>query len=98
MTDTETFTYNPVDGTDTCKVSFNFELKKEEGKIIIKHLTVDGEKGCIGHNKTIELLVMGRTIQDLPIEELKDAGCKRASSCSQELAKALELLLKSSNK
>ncbi len=98
MTETETYTYNPADGTDTCKVSFNFELKEEEGKIIIKQLIVDGEKGCIGHNKTIELLVKDRAIQDLPIEELKEAGCKRASSCSQELAKALELILESNSK
>ncbi len=98
MTETEMSTYNPVDGTDTCKVSFNFELKEEEGKIIIKQLTIDGEKGCIGHNKSISLLVRDRVVQDLPIEELKEAGCKRASSCSQELAKALELLLKSRTK
>lgn len=95
MTETEMYTYNPTDGSDTCKVSFNFELKEEEGKIIIKQLTIDGEKGCIGHNKSISLLVRDRVVQELPIEELKEAGCKRASSCSQELAKALELLLKS---
>ncbi len=95
MTETEMYTYKPADGTDTCKVSFNFELKEEEGKIIIKRLTIDGEKGCIGHNKSLSLLIRDRVVQDLPIEELKEAGCKKASSCSQELAKALELLLKS---
>jgi len=90
MAETELYVYNPTDGTDTCKVSFNFELKEEEGKIIIKQLTVDGEKGCIGHNKSMSILIRNKKISEIPIEELKEAGCRRAVSCNQILAKALQ--------
>ncbi|MBK5112279.1 MAG: TSCPD domain-containing protein [Candidatus Heimdallarchaeota archaeon] len=92
------YTYFPEEGTDTCKVSFDFEFVEEEDKIIIKQLTIDGEKGCIGHNKSISLLIRNRAIQDLPLEELTEAGCKKASSCSQQLSKALELLVEQRKK
>ncbi|NHJ46574.1 MAG: TSCPD domain-containing protein [Asgard group archaeon] len=94
MTKTETYTYIPRKDIDTCKVSFDFEYIEEDGKIIIKELTVDGERGCIGHNKTMSLLVKDRVVQELPLDELSEAGCRRESSCSQELVKALETMLK----
>jgi hypothetical protein len=43
---------------------------------------------------TMSLLVRDKVVQDLPLDELSKAGCKRESSCSQELVKALKTMLK----
>ncbi|MHA1213467.1 MAG: TSCPD domain-containing protein [Candidatus Heimdallarchaeota archaeon] len=88
-----THTYEVKEGKDTCKTEFIFELEEAEGKNIIKNLTIEGEKGCIGHNKSISILIQGQAIEDIPLEALAEAGCKRASSCSQELAEALQEIL-----
>ena len=93
MAEIYTHTYKPADGTDTCKTEFIFEIEEEEGKTFIRNLTIDGEKGCIGHNKSMSILIRDKIAEDIPIDELKEAGCKRASSCSQELAVALQEIL-----
>ena len=98
MADTKSFTYIPEDGIDTCKLSFDFEYVEEDGEIIIKHLTIDGEKGCIGHNKSIAILIRDKKISEIPIEELKEAGCRRAVSCNQILAKALQEIIEQKHK
>jgi hypothetical protein len=90
-------TYKPDLDKDTCKTDFIFEIEEEESKAIIKNLTIDGEKGCIGHNKSMSILIRDRAVEDIPIEELKEAGCRKASSCSQELAEALQELIVKKN-
>lgn len=87
------FVYHPKEDEDTCKTTFDFELTKERDEIFISNLAVDGEKGCIGQNKMIPILVKNRKIQDISIEDLKEAGCKRASSCGQQLAIALQQII-----
>jgi hypothetical protein len=36
-----------------------------------------------------------RILEDIPIEDLKEAGCRKASSCAQVLVKALDTMVKS---
>ena len=88
-----THTYKPKKDVDTCKTEFIFDIEEEEGKKIIRNLTIEGEKGCLGHNKSISILIRNQAAEDIAIDELKEAGCRRASSCSQELAVALQEIL-----
>jgi hypothetical protein len=62
-------------------------------QIFTKKRTIDSEKGCSGHNKSRFILIRDRAIEDMLIEELKEAVCRKASSCAQELAEALQELL-----
>ncbi|MHA1441272.1 MAG: TSCPD domain-containing protein [Candidatus Heimdallarchaeota archaeon] len=93
MTKTHTFRYQPKGDEDTCKTTFDFELTKEGNEIFISNLTVEGEKGCIGQNKILPVLIKNRKIQEISINDLKEAGCKRASSCGQQLAIALQQIV-----
>jgi len=93
MVKTQKYTYIPEEGIDTCKLSFDFEYMEEDGEIIIKHLIIDGEKGCIGHNKSMAILIRDKKISEIPIAELEEAGCRRAVSCNQILAKALQEII-----
>jgi hypothetical protein len=88
------YTYTPQESEDTCKTSFDFDLLlDEDGKITIDNLMIDGEKGCIGQNALIPVLVKNRKVVNISIDELKKAGCKRAVSCAQSLAKALQSII-----
>jgi len=87
------FIYHPEENEDTCKTTFDFELKKEGNEIIISNLKINGEKGCIGQNKIIPVLIKNQKVQEISIEELKEAGCRRASSCGQQLAIALQQII-----
>lgn len=88
------YIYTPNENEDTCKTSFDFDLIEEEsGEISISNLTVSGEKGCIGQNKLIPILVKNRKIVNISIDELKEAGCSRAVSCAQQLAKAIQNII-----
>ncbi|MHA1305672.1 MAG: TSCPD domain-containing protein [Candidatus Heimdallarchaeota archaeon] len=93
MTKTHSFSYKPKENENTCKTTFDFELTKDGNEIMISNLTIDGEKGCIGQNKIIPILVKNRKVQEISINDLKEAGCKRASSCGQQLAIALQQIL-----
>jgi len=85
------YIYYPDENEDTCKTSFDFELVEEDdGEISISNLTIDGEKGCIGQNSIIPILVKNRKVVNISIDELKEAGCRRAVSCAQQLAKAIQ--------
>ncbi|MGC9779154.1 MAG: TSCPD domain-containing protein [Candidatus Heimdallarchaeota archaeon] len=70
-----------------------FEIEEDVGKTIIRNLTIEGKKGCIGHNKSMSILIRDKKAEDIPIDELKEAGCRRASSCTQELAVMLQEIL-----
>lgn len=94
MPDIHSFSYTPSEGEDTCKEFFDFELEKKDGAVYIRNLSITGEPGCVGHPKSLCILLKGRDINKLPIEELKAAGCNRNSSCGQELSKALKQLQK----
>ena len=88
------YTYSPEENVDTCKTDFNFDLLLDnEGEITIDNLTINGGKGCIGQNVLIPILVKNRKIVNISIDELKKAGCKRAVSCAQSLAKALQEII-----
>ncbi len=88
------YTYTPIEDEDTCKTSFDFDLIEEDnGEISISNLIIEGEKGCIGHNKLIPILVKNRKIVNISIDELKEAGCNRAVSCAQQLAKAIQNII-----
>ncbi len=93
MTKTHTFRYQPKEDEDTCKTTFDFELTKEGNEIIITNLTIEGEKGCIGQNKILPVLIKNRKVQEISIDDLKEAGCERASSCGQQLAIALQQIV-----
>ncbi|MHA1156523.1 MAG: TSCPD domain-containing protein [Candidatus Heimdallarchaeota archaeon] len=88
------YIYTPDENEDTCKTSFDFELVEEDdGEISISNLTIDGEKGCIGQNSIIPILVKNRKVVNISIDELKEAGCRRAVSCAQQLAKAIQNII-----
>ena len=88
------YTYTPEENIDTCKTAFNFDLVlNDEGEISIDNLIINGEKGCIGQNVLIPILVKNRKIVNISIDELKEAGCKKAVSCAQSLAKALQEII-----
>ncbi len=74
----------------TCKHIFDFELIREGDDLVIQKLSITGNAGCIGHPKTICALLKGRRVSELPLEDLSEAACSLSSSCSQELAKAIE--------
>jgi len=73
---------------------FEFILEKQGNDIIVQSLNIEGHAGCKGHPKTIEALVKGRKIEELPIEDLIKTGCNNQSSCGQELAIAIERIKK----
>ena len=88
------YIYTPNKNEDTCKTSFDFDLiKEDDGEISISNLTINGEKGCIGQNTIIPILVKNRKVVNISIDELKEAGCKRAVSCAQQLAKAIHNII-----
>ncbi len=41
----------------------------------------------------MSILIRDKKAEDIPIDELKEAGCRRASSCTQELAVMLQEIL-----
>lgn len=88
------YTYTPQEQEDTCKTTFDFDLIQDDnGEITIDNLMIDGEKGCIGQNTLIPILVKNRKVVNISIDELKAAGCKKAVSCAQSLAKALQNII-----
>jgi len=93
MTKTHSFSYQPKEDEDTCKTTFDFDLTKKGNEIIISNLIIDGDKGCKGQNKIIPVLIKNQKVQEISIEDLKDAGCSRASSCGQQLAIALQQII-----
>jgi len=90
MAPTFTFLFKPADTDNTCKKLFSFDLQKEGGCVYINNLTIEGDKGCVGHPKTISALLKGRNIGELPVEELSVCTCARDISCGQQVAKALQ--------
>jgi hypothetical protein len=94
MTRKISYTYTPPASEDTCKTSFAFELLERQEdddtkELIIADLVISGSDGCLGQNKTIPVLVKGRKVQELSIDELQMTRCSHANSCAQSLAKAL---------
>ena len=88
------YTYTPLEQEKTCKTSFDFDLIQDDnGEIIIDNLMIDGENGCIGQNSIIPILVKNSKVVNISIDELKAAGCKKAVSCAQSLAKALQKII-----
>ncbi len=67
----------------TCSTSIDLEF---DGDIISSCRIHDG---CKGNVAAISRLVVGMRIDDV-IEKLKGIPCKGSSSCSDQLAKALE--------
>lgn len=80
------FEYEYVPTTeDTCKTKWTFRVK--DG--VIESVSIEGEKGCLGHPRTIEVLLRMRALDSVDAEALAKAGCTRSFSCGQALAKAL---------
>ncbi len=70
-----------------CSSEINFSI--EDG--VVKH--VEFVKGCPGSLSAIKTLVEGQTVKDV-IGKLKGIKCgDKATSCPDQLAKALELYL-----
>ena len=78
------YTYNPV---GVCSRQMNIEI--ENG--CLQHLEVIG--GCDGNLKGIASLVQGMRIEDV-IGRLEGIQCgRKATSCPDQLAKALKAIL-----
>ena len=94
MSELRHFVYSPPEDVNTCKQRYEFQYRTEGDDIIVEQLSVTGDKGCKGHPRTISVLLKGRRVNDLPIDDLTAITCTRDSSCPQQLVQAVVALRK----
>ncbi len=85
-----------ADPKSTCKDRWEFTLEKSGSDYIIRDLVITGEKGCLGHPKTIAVLARGRRLSDIDVAALSEAGCARDTSCGQTFARLIRELKRAS--
>lgn len=75
----------------TCSTSVTFEV--EDGIIT----SCEFERGCPGNTLGLSKMVIGTQIEDT-IKNLSGIECRNGTSCPDQLAKALQIYLKTNNK
>jgi hypothetical protein len=81
---------------ETCKVRWTFTLLASPNGPMIEDLKIEahnGTQGCKGHPQSLAALLRGRSVHELPVKELAAAGCGRAASCGQTLARCLQEII-----
>jgi len=81
----------------TCKQTWRFSISEKDGDKVIEDLQIDEreiEEGCMGHPKTLSILLKGRSTKSIDLKELEGTYCKKWVSCGQILGKCLEKINK----
>jgi hypothetical protein len=80
------------DEEGTCKLSWKFTIVDIEGEKIIDNLLIEEREqseGCLGHSRTLSVLLRGRSVNSINTDELDEVYCNKWTSCGQILARCL---------